>query len=188
MKKLAILAIALLLVNGLAWGQAQTIGSHEVKVEAKVVPNIAVSGPVDYQFLGELAAGDEGGSSALIPFRVHANTEAVKLQVLATDLYKGNDPNSTFIIPLSDDAPVVVSTECEAVGQADNSLPWDSTATYESHGQSGKATEVVTFESGQNGTFSIDFDVKLGWQNDDPELPQGYYTGYVKLVAEVVVP
>ena len=188
MKKLAILTIALLVVPGLALAQAQTIGSHEVKVEAKVVPNIAVSGPVDYQFLGELAAGDAGGITALVPFRVHANTEAVKLQVLATDLYKGNDPNSAFIIPLTDDAPVVVSTECEAIGQADNSLPWDPAVPYQSHGQTGKATEVIIFESGQGGTFSIDFDVQLGWQNDDPELPQGYYTGYVKLVAEVVVP
>ena len=191
MKRLAILlVVAGLACTALAQESpepVQTSGSHEVKVEAQVVPNIAVSGPVDYQNIGQVAAGDAGAIVALIPFRIHANTEAVKIQICATDLYKGNDPTSPYIIPLSSDDPELVSTEAEAVGQADNTLPWDLASPYASHGQSGMCTQALIFESGQNGTFSIDFSVKLGWQNEDPELPQGFYTGYVKLVAEVVV-
>ena len=193
MKKYAVILTVLALVSGAAVAQsspepAQTSGSHEVKVEAQVVPNIAVSGPVDYQNIGQVAAGDQGKIIALIPFRVHANTEAVRLQICATDLYKGNDPASSYIIPLCQDTlPEVVTTEAEAIGQSDNTLPWDLSTPYASHGQTGLCTEAIIFESGQNGTFSIDFSVKVGWQNDDPELPQGYYTGYVKLVADVVV-
>ena len=194
MKKFAVILTVLALVSGGAMADVtspepvQTTGSHEVKVEAQVVPNIAVSGPVDYQNIGQVAAGDAGKIVALIPFRVHANTEAVRLQICATDLYKGNDPTSTYIIPLCQDVtPEVITTEAEAIGQADNTLPWDLATPYASHGQNGLCTEAIIFESGQNGTFSIDFDVKVAWQNDDPELPQGYYTGYVKLVADVVV-
>ena len=190
MKRLAILfVVAGLACTALAQtglDPVQVTGSHEVKVEAQVVPNIAVSGPVDYQNIGQVAAGDAGAIVAVIPFRIHANTEAVRIQVCATDLYKGNDPTSSYIIPLSSDDPVLISTEAEAIGQADNTLPWDPATPYASHGQNGMCTQALIVESGQNGTFSIDFGVQLGWQNDDPELPQGYYTGYVKRVAEVV--
>lgn len=193
MNKFTILLAVLAISAGAALAQetppadaVQTAGEHEVKVEAQVVPNIAVSGPQDYQNIGQVAANDQGKIIALIPFTVHANTEAVRLQVCATDLYKGNDPNSAYIIPLTSDPVEVVTTEAEAIGQADNLLPWSSDP-FSSHGQLGKCTEVRIFESGQNGTFSIDLDVLVSWQNDDPELPQGFYTGYVKLIAEVVV-
>mgnify|MGYP003574852553 CR=1 FL=1 len=87
MKRLAIMFVVAGLVCGSAFADdtslepVQTMGSHEVKVEAQVVPNIAVSGPVDYQNIGQVAAGDAGSIVALVPFRIHANTEAVRIQV-----------------------------------------------------------------------------------------------------------
>ena len=148
MKRFAVVLGMLALVSGFTVAEypgypspepVQTSGSHEVKVEAQVVPNIAVSGPVDYQNIGQVAAGDAGKIIALIPFRVHANTEAVRLQICATDLYKGNDPTSQYIIPLCQDlTPEVITTEAEAIGQADNTLPWDlATVRQEKPGQGG---------------------------------------------------
>ena len=142
MKRLVMLLAVLVLASGPVLadsptGPAQTIGSHEVKVEAQVVPNIAVSGPVDYQNIGQVAAGDQGKIVAVVPFRIHANTEAVRIQICATDLYKGNDPSSPYIIPLSSDLPAeVITTEAEAIGQSDNTLPWVDN-TYVAHGQAG---------------------------------------------------
>jgi hypothetical protein len=184
MKKLALFSMVLFVMAAPAMAQ-DTSGSHEVKVEVTVVPNITVGGPTDYVNLGTVASGDNGKIYGKIPFRVHANTEAVNLQVCATNLYKGGDANAPYIpLCIGEDVEICTYGLATQKWAPDNKLAWTSEA-FESHGLAGLCTVVGTFEAGTTGTFSIDFDVKVSWKNDNPELPVGNYFGYVKLIAEV---
>ena len=189
MKKLAAMSLAGMLVVGAlaAEGRQATVwSSHEVKVVVEITPNITVTGPTDFQFLGEVMAGTDG-VSAMVPFRLSATTPAVMMRVCATHLYKdGNADNPRAIMLRDDDPPEVISSECRAEGSADNLLPWDP-QPYSLDGKSGRASQVRVFTAGK-ATFSADLQVKVTWANDDPTLPRGRYTGRVKLIAEVLPP
>jgi hypothetical protein len=191
MKKVALFSTLVLLMAVPAMAQ-QTNGSAEVKVEVAVVPNILVRAMSPYVNAGSIATnlGDDdtaGQVCAFIPFQVHANTEAVNLQVCATNLYKGGDANAPQI-PLcqDEDSKVDVITGGLATRKfwPDNTLNWTS-EVFTSHGLHGLCTEVGIFEAGSTGTFSIDLTVKVCWCNENPELPVGNYFGYVKLTAEI---
>jgi hypothetical protein len=160
-------------------------GQHTVKVEARVEPMIAVGAPSDYKFLGRIGSGAHGRICAVIPFTVQANTPGVRLQVSATHLYKGGSAAAPFIPLVLGEPPEVIS-DVTQVGSPDNVLPW-SAEPYTSHGLPGLCTEPREFVCGRE-TFQADVDVKVCWQNNNPELPTGNYVGYVKLRAEVVPP
>ena len=188
MKQLALVSFVMLAVAGMAMAQTtapQTSSSFEVKVQATVVPNIAVGGPSNFQDIGSVAAGDQGSITALIPFRVHANTESVILSVGATGLYKGGDPTTLDIIPVDQSKNAIIVTSLAAQkDKPDNSLPWTG-GPFLAHGLLGVMTTTGIFEAGTQGTFSIDFQVQVSWVNTNPELSVGTYTGYVTLFAQI---
>lgn len=179
------LGLAAALAPWMAQAPGAQTGQGEAKVEVRVVPAIAVSAPVAYKFLGNVGSGANGRICAVIPFVVHANTPSVRLQVSATHLYKGGNPDAPHIPLVLTEPPDVIS-DCTQVGSVDNVLPW-STEPYSSHGLPGLCTEPREFVCGTE-TFQSDVDVKVVWQNNDPQLPTGSYVGYVKLRAEVIPP
>ncbi len=177
-KVLAILT-CLLLVCGVSFAELRGEAVSHVYVE--VVANVAV-GVVDATVeLGTIQTGDFDGT---ITFRVDANVETIDLQVAVTDLYKGDSLTAEATIPVSQDAGVLVQPENgnETKG-GDNVLAFEGTTTV--NGFPAATTEVGNFESGQTGHFSQDVDVTVTWNQPDPELATGEYSGYVMLTAMI---
>lgn len=153
-----------------------------VDVEANVAVGV-LSSQVD---IGGVQMGD---FDALINFRVDANMEDVYLQPFASNLYKGDDPEN------DDVAPILVN-----VSEGIEIMPTSANPT---NGSSNIATLVqpgeingfpafefspINFESSQNGHFSQDVTIKVTWTQDDPEKPQGEYSGYVALYCMLMPP
>lgn len=153
-------------------------GDASSHVWVDVVPNVAVA-VLDTQVdIGEIQTGD---FSSTITFRVDANMEDVNLSALVTDLYKGDDPTDATVAPIvvNNAAGVVIApTDANPTNGATNvailapgALFGDFTASQSSE---------INFESSQNGHFSQDVDVTVTWTQDDPEKPQGEYSGHVQ--------
>jgi hypothetical protein len=193
MNKLAI-TLALLLASGVAVAQNGNNmtpppgpvlnGEAVAHVWVDVVANVAVGVATPNVDIGEVAYGK---FPAQVVFRVDANVESVKLTVVATDLYKGDDPASIFVIPVCTDAgegALVQPTNANAMAGHGNLLAWTGGDTT-LNGMNAVQSETVEFESGQNGHFSQDVMVTVKYNQIDPELPKGEYSGFVKLVVEI---
>jgi hypothetical protein len=66
----------------------------------------------------------------------------------------------------------------------DGLLEWATAAML--NGLNGQESESGTFESGQRGHFSQSVAVEITYDQKDPELPTGEYSGFVKLVGMVI--
>jgi hypothetical protein len=118
---------------------------------------------------------------------VDANTEAVRFCVAAIDLWKGDDPENPSVEPI----PLYLEGGVEfdidygnpALGQ-DNWVPFLSQTTI--GGFPVWATDYVTFESSQSGHFSQYVRTYLCWEQEDPEKPQGQYSGIVAIWGFIV--
>ena len=187
MKKLTVGLVMLLMMGGASY--ADLSGEAEAHVWVDVLPNIAVGIPNPNVDIGEIQMGE---FEALITFRIDANVESVNIMIIATDLYKGDVPTSLWKIPVqrdsSEEGPagaLVEPAEANAMGGHSNLLEWLVGQTIYPNGMSASETETVAFESGQNGHFSQDVDVTIAYDQIDPELPTGEYSGFVKLVATI---
>lgn len=165
-------------------------GEAEAKVWVDVVANIAVGVSTPFVDLGQVASGE---FSCPVVFTVHANVEQVTLCVIATDLYKGDDPNSPFSIPVLTDWPAEVyipegNEVNDVMGNGDNKLVWMERNDLTLNGFSAAETECSAFESSQGGRFSQPVTVTVCYDQIDDELPTGEYSGYVKLIASIEPP
>jgi hypothetical protein len=172
--------VALLSSSAFADRENQAMSHVFVNVD----PNIAVQALTGNVGLGTVQLGSFGGS---VMFRVDANEEAVTLGVATTDLYKGDDPTNEDVRPLP------VDLKRGATISPSNANPVQggtNVAEYDSEGipiptpfgdMNGYRTNDITFESSQNGHFSQDVNVDVGWLQPDPEQPKGEYSGYVIL-------
>ena len=183
-KVLAVLFVAALVVVFASPSMADLAGFSKKKVFVNVDPDVSVSSGTTGSSPINLGSIQRGLIHGTVSFRVDANREQVALQVLATDLYKGDDPFNTDVAPilLCVGEPVVIrpsnanpinsgSNEASAVGP-DFIDSWPATKF-----------ESITFESSQNGHFSQAVDVSVCWNQDQVEKPVGQYSGYVKLSA-----
>jgi len=181
MKKAIACVLGLALLAGVA--QADPVGDAVVEVHAEVVSNISVTPATPIVDVGDIQIGDLIGN---IPFIVHANTEAVKIYVTASDLYKGDDPvNPTVpMIPLNMTAGAVIDpTGANVYGGGSNVAPFTTSATIGDF--PAMQTDPIVFESKDNGLFSHDVLVTVQWILSNNEQPQGDYGGRVMLTAEV---
>ena len=177
-------------------------GSAETEVFTDVTAGILITGDTDRLDLGTDFAGT-GIVTGVIPFEVHANVQEVTFYVLATALYKGDDPTSEYGIPVSGDGCDVDPEEGNAT-DGDNHLLWDPAAPMTANNTANDGTVIIgggvnygngflavyseqkEFESGQNNRFSQGVDVTVEWTNAEEELPVGMYSGFVKLVGIVI--
>lgn len=184
-KKILFAVLGVVLFAAVA--HADLEGSAKTHVYLDIVANIAVAPVAPIVDGGQIQTGD-----AVIPiiFRIDANTEAVKINVGVSDLYKGNDPEGTEVAPI----PVNLSEGVIIDPVAGNEVEGgNGVAQYVSTGTISAAegifdsaiTETLKFESSQNGHFSQEVVVTPVWTNEDDEKPQGEYSGYVELVALV---
>ena len=184
MKKLFVIALALSLTGGAA--MAELSGEADAHVYVDVVSNIAVGVVTSNVDLGQVQIGAFPGQ---VIFRIDANVEQVDISVMASDLFKGDVPTSLFRIPVktgaSGDGAMVEPALGNATVGHGNLLAWLS-GVVTVNGFEGVGSEAWTFESGQNGHFSQDVTVSLEYDQIDPELPKGEYSGWVKLIATVL--
>jgi hypothetical protein len=157
-------------------------------VYVDVDPNVSVMALTGNLGMGSVQTGQFGGN---VVFRVDANEEAVLLGVATTHLYKGDDPTNTDVKPLPVDSSVGALIE---PGNANPKRGASAMAQYTSEvsvetpygTMQGLRTNDIEFESSQNGHFSQDVSVSVGWMQPDPEQTKGEYSGYVVLYTALV--
>ncbi len=187
MKKSMSVLLILALLGFAGTAMADPTDNAVSHVFLNIVPNIAVSA-ID----SNLAAQNlqTGVVSLPITFRIDANTEAVDLSVLVTNLYKGDDPGGTEVDPIlpSGGGVLIDPANANEINGGDGFAEYvaggkytNSKGTFE-----GLQTQEVIFESSQDGHFSQDVEVIPSWSNEDDEKPVGQYSGYVLLYAAVV--
>jgi len=176
-----LMAVALMLFAGSA--MADTEGMATAHVYVNVVPNVSVGVLTPNVDLFTIQTGLICGQ---IIFRIDANSEQVCLAVGPTYLYKGDDPTD----PIVD--PILVSVEDGALIEPTDANPLaggspfaDYMFAYNYNGFLGWQSEFICFESSQPGYFSQDVYVTVWWNQDDPEKPQGEYSGFVTLWATI---
>ncbi len=187
MKALIAVMAGLALLAAPAFAQADLTSSAQTHVYLNIDPNISVQPIESVIDAGSIQTGD---ASLPIPFRIDANTEQVKIAVVVTPLFKGNDPLGTEVDPI----PVNLSAGVDIdpangneVGGGDGNAEFIGTQDVSAPEGlfPGQLTETLVFESSQDGHFSQDVLVSPTWTNDDDEKPQGEYSGYVVLLAMI---
>jgi len=184
MKQFMILAVAMLAVVAFAAPVfADTAASATVNVSVQVNPNVSLR-PL---FVNVNAGTVQTGTvTAFCQFEIDANSEQVSFQVDASNLYKGDDPTTTIIIPLNLSAPVLVQpVNGNAIAPATNYLAYTGTGP-SVNGFATEQTAVQAYESSQAGVFSQEVDVTVTWLQGNAELPQGQYSGVVQLIATLL--
>ena len=175
--------VGLMLIAGTAF--ADTTGVAWGHVYVNVVSNIAVSVVTANVDLGSVQMGTFPGE---LTFRIDANAEAVNIAVATTNLYKGDDPTNPTVSPILVDLPsgvLIEPTNANPFNGGTNVAQY--TTPYNYDGFLGMQTEFIAFESSQPGFFSQNVFVTSAWTQDDPEKPQGQYSGWVCLFASIHV-
>ena len=184
-RTLAVVSLALMcLVPGLALADGSSEATADVFVT--IDPNIGLMPVSPFIDMGTWQTGEFTGT---IPFRVDANTEQVRLQVAASNLYKGADPFAGLVPPVDIFQPDGVTVTAELgnpTGGDDHNVAY--TGPYTIDDFPGFITEEITFESAQPGHFSQNVELVVTWTQPDPEKPMGEYGGKVRLMAWVVLP
>jgi hypothetical protein len=187
MKKLLVVALALVVVGGLsATVRADLTGSATAAVHAKVSANIAVTPQIPIVDAGSIQTGE---LSVDVPFMVHANTEAVQLWVIATDLWKGDTPlpgSDANKIPLQIAEGVVITPQNAGVyGGGSNVSTLINSATFIGAFPAYEFSH-INFESADRASFSHPVTVHLNWTVSDNQQAVGDYGGRVQLNAMVM--
>lgn len=158
---------------------SDTEGNATAAMNVTVDPNITVGDNPD-EVRMSVQTGDVSGAFV---FRVDANMQYVDIQVGASHLYKADDPESEVApILVNEGAGVIVDPTS---GEGAN-LAFNSSSEYDINGFPAVKTQTGTFESSQNGHFSQPVDVIVTWNQDDPEKPQGDYSGFVQFYCMMV--
>ena len=160
--------------------RADRANNATTKVFVTVDPNVAISAD---QAVWEIGSVQTGGFSALVTWRVDANSQFVNVQLEASNLFKGDDPTNDDVAPI----PLALSTPASVrpangneTNSGDNLLAWGG-GQGEVSGFPTQLTEVGTFESSQNGHFSQLVTTTVRYNQNDPEKPQGQYSGVVRM-------
>jgi hypothetical protein len=183
--KAKLLAILLTLVLSAGVTLADTQNSTQANVYVEVVENVSVGVISPLVNLGEVQTGLFGGQ---IIFRVDANVQIVHLQVAVSNLYKDDVPDSAWQIPVALNAGVAVVNNTQVREQpsgSDNIMPFVGGTSVGPYAN-GLITAPTPFSAGQNGHFSEDVVVQCTWDQIDPELPRGEYSGLVVFTAMIL--
>jgi len=185
MKVLAMSA-ALTLSSGVAPPRASAqVGQATARVSVRVLPCLAVSGPVTVAIdLQDTPV--ESSLSSQARFSVRSNVPELELHVACTDLYKSGDPASPYRIPLRGPGVEITCPEGGA-GESHRTLSWlpGSSAGVLPAGWTGAISEGAVFSASPGRTFRQDVVVNVSWHATDPSLPRGEYRGIVSLIGMV---
>jgi hypothetical protein len=182
MKSLLTISLALMVCSGVA--TADLSSSAPATVMVHVSSNVAVgvlTGTVDMK---NIQGGVFGGA---ITFRVDANVQELGFSVQVSNLYKDDVASSIWLIPVNTAGGVlVVPDKGMPLGfNVSEVLPYDVTKSIKVGGFDGWGTQVVRYGSGDNGTFSQNVVVTPTWNQNNPQLPTGEYSGVVTFTAVI---
>lgn len=179
MKKLVVLVFALFLISAAAVAQSPT-ANGVASVYVTVTPTVSVTAPGTLD-LGSITTGN---FSASLVWVVGANQQFVRFFIEASDLYKADNPADTTV------SPILLNTSSRAVLTAqfgNETNAGDNKAGWLTHGGGAAvgaypttATEIVTYESSQNGHFSQNVTTQIFYTQPDAEQPTGQYSGKVR--------
>lgn len=168
-------------------GYAQQTSSTVSKVSVTVVPSINVEGPNHAVDLGTYGIGD---ISAAIEFQVQTNSPQIRVSVAATPLFKGDNPKTSVVEPISLDqsggieiyaaakrAPGIANHMAKFIGEVEAI-----------DGFPALGTETIILESSPNQPAGQPVIVNVVWVQSGTNKPQGRYGGRIKLVAFVMPP
>jgi opacity protein-like surface antigen len=173
-KSLLAILMASVLMSGVAL--AELSGSAMDRMHVQVVANVGIQGsaPVD---VGTAQSGTFQGNAG---FNVTANVQQLDMEVTATDLYKGGDPTSLWIIPLNESAGAgIVCAFASEMGGGNGVLAYTGPGSI--LGLGGKKTETSRFESGVQDVFNGAVTVIVKWTMPGTQMPLGEYDGWVQL-------
>jgi hypothetical protein len=189
--KAQLLAILMVLglVSGVAFADETADATAHIFVD--VTATVAVTTPTVLVDLGSIQATEP--LEAILTFKLDCNLQTIDMQVLVTNLYKGDDGASEFWIPVLAKQGGVVGHGAFVQpangnetfdGGADNWLAYTGTGSL--NGCDGLLTESSSFESSTKGNFSQNVVVTVAWQElTNTELPVGEYSGWVQLTVMV---
>ena len=167
---------------------ADTMGMVIKHVYVDVEPNVSVGAQGSDHHTTSGGLGIQTGEfDIVVPFRIDANQEQVGIQIEATPLWKGDDPFNNDVEPigLCDYDAVEIDPDNANPLQGGDAFPEPVSGGININGSPSQRFETIIFESSQNGHFSQDLDVTVCWDQRDPELPTGEYSGWVKLTAMI---
>jgi hypothetical protein len=162
---------------------ADLSGQATAHVRVLVNPNVGITAVNTTIDAGTIQTGN---FTASIDFKVDANLQEVSFQVDASPLYKGDDPTSTIVLPIPlnlSAGALIQPANGNATGGHSNVAAFSGGTGPIIQGFPTSATEVVQFSSSQNNHFSQNVNVKVVWNQGDPELPTGEYSGIVQVTA-----
>ena len=183
MKKLAILAVAMLVI---APATANGVPGMSPPAHVTVTVDAVLAVAAGSIMSADLGTINVGTASATVCFQVDANQQDVWLQAVATGLWKGDVMTADgFVIPIvvsgEDVGALVEPAIGNQIGVPTNRLLW--TGADSINGLDALTSVVGHFESGQWGHFSQEVCVTIDYENTNPELPQGEYSGWIKILA-----
>jgi hypothetical protein len=196
-KLLALAVVGAFLVPAAAFADIEF--SSTKRVQVAILPTIAVSNAGADAVLG--SAIQTGNVTLQVPFRIDANTQFIMMQAFATDLFKADagtvGSQSVHRIFHTGTVGVVVdpAPDPEAGGvvgaNGPSSLAYAGSTAVTFPTSLGiwefYPTTLERYESGIRGRFSHDLRLGVTWRNLNSELPQGNYSGFVRLFAQVVI-
>jgi hypothetical protein len=171
-------AIMMLMIAASAFAVDSADDSDWGHVGVTILPTVRVTYLGGDIHVGEVTALDQ--ICAQLLFEVHANGQEIAMMAGGSVLYKDDNPNSSFQIPVDQLTEVVITA---AYGEYHSLLP-DMSMLFPL-GMFGEVmvyhTDWMYFGSGDAGTWSYEVYVDICWQGDDAELFQGEYSGGVVL-------
>jgi hypothetical protein len=175
---------------GIEPGPAAPQSSAVAGVQVTVLPNIAVNSLSPFV---ALTAIQKGAFSASFLWNVQANTEKVFFMLEASNLFKGDDASSAYKIDLdtTKTADLIAANANASPQSHGNILAWAGVGTpipgnpipYPT-----AKTEIAAWESSQNTDFSQNVTTTIYYKGPALELPQGDYSGKVRLTSFIVPP
>jgi len=190
MKKMLALIIGLVMLAMVPQAYADNSSSAIAGVQVTVLPNIAINSLSPFVALNAI---QKGPFSAQFLWNVQANVQKVYFMLEASNLFKGDDPSASYVIALDNTKPVdLIAANANASPQAHgNILAWDGIGTpipgnpipYPT-----AKTETAAWESSIAGDFSQNVTTTVYYKGPALELPQGDYSGKVRLTTFVVPP
>lgn len=191
MKKMFSVALCVVLIAGFSGiALARDTMTVDARVQVNVDPTITVivlAPPTP----PPIQPGHED-AVIRVGFMVDSNSQLLRISAAASDLFKGDVPNSPNYLVKKGGVPIVCPAGAPDYG-ANTFNGVSNVAVYGAsavtiNGFTALETNAILFESNQSNRFSMPCYLTFTWGTTNAELPTGQYSGYVRFVGTVVPP
>ena len=167
----------LLLLSGAARAGAPQRVEALARVTVRIVPQLTITQVAQVAHVGTVTTGRFGAD---VDFRIDANVDHVKVQVMATGLHHDGAAQSPHVIPIAGDGPTVQPES----GSATDLLTWTGVDTL--NDMPARVSSIGLVKSAQKDRFAQEVSVSIEYDQNRTDLLRGEYSGYVKLVTYIL--